>query len=206
MSRLTLALQQELKKEQDSSSSLLELARVFRQQADLMLWQADRLDHMATADVDDDKKTNTSLVNPEEAFFPGPSSGETSSTRWARQNTVALVNESSQLMLEVQTMMDGIEGRLLPWKETTYGNTILPTQRKRSGFQVFVKEHFFTLQQGLPSKQGLAGQVTKEASRLWNSMSRTEKQEYEEKAAPTARGAVKTEDDAPPDELKQETT
>lgn len=88
---------------ENASECLLQLARVFREQSELCLQQAERLDRMAAAQVDDPQGR--------------PASREYLAMRLQRQNVITLVDKSADIMIESQQMLDSIESRLVPFRQ-----------------------------------------------------------------------------------------
>lgn len=86
--------------ENQVSETLLQLARIFREQAALCLFQAQRLDCLAAGEES---------PNVLEAV-----SSEWYSSKLQRQNVESFVNQSADLMLECQEKLDFIESRLVP--------------------------------------------------------------------------------------------
>jgi hypothetical protein len=86
--------------ENQVSETLLQLARIFREQAALCLFQAQRLDCLAAGEEP---------PNVLEAV-----SSESYSSKLQRRNVECFVNQSADLMLECQEKLDFIESRLVP--------------------------------------------------------------------------------------------
>lgn len=89
--------------EKEVGETLLQLARLFREQSALCLQQAERLDRMA---IDQERS--------EEPKFITNVSGESLSTRLSRQNVVSFVGKSADIMIQCQETLDSIESRLVP--------------------------------------------------------------------------------------------
>lgn len=94
--------------ENQVSETLLQLARVFREQAALCLFQAERLDRLALQGEDEE---------PDVADIVGKMSNESSFTRLQRQNVESLVGQSADIMLQCQDTLDSIESSLVPWEQ-----------------------------------------------------------------------------------------
>ena len=89
--------------ENQVSETLLQLARIFREQAALCLFQAERLDCLAAQEEPPN-------------VLEGVSS-ESYSSKLQRQNVESFVSQSADIMLECQEKLDSIESRLVPWKQ-----------------------------------------------------------------------------------------
>ena len=92
--------------EQVVSETLLQLARIFREQSALCLQQAERLDRMAV---------EQEPCGP--PVFIENVSSESLSTRWRLQNVECFVEKSADLMIQCQEKLDAIETALVPWQQ-----------------------------------------------------------------------------------------
>ena len=87
----------------DASECLLQLARVFREQSELCLQQAERLERIAAGSYKDGD-------DPQ-----GAASRENLVMRWQRQSLITFVDKSADIMIQCQQMLDSIESRLVPF-------------------------------------------------------------------------------------------
>lgn len=87
---------------EDASECLLQLAQVFREQSALCLQQAERLDRMAA----EQEEGGPQVL---------PVSAESLLMQLQRQNVIALVDKSADIMIQSQQMLDSIENRLAPF-------------------------------------------------------------------------------------------
>jgi len=92
--------------ETEVGETLLQLARLFREQSALCLQQAERLDRMG---VDHERR--------EEVKYIENASDESFSVRLHRQSVVSFVGKSADMMIQCQETLDSIESKLVPWTQ-----------------------------------------------------------------------------------------
>ena len=88
----------------DVGETLLQLARLFREQSALCLQQATRLDRMAE---ENERSEGSEYIENV--------SDESHTTRLHRQSVVYFTEKSADMMLQCQEKLDSIESRLVPW-------------------------------------------------------------------------------------------
>ena len=147
---------------EDPQNAILHLAKFFRNQSQLMLRQADKLEQMAL-----ERDDNTPEFYPLEDYLQGTA-------------LTTIVAKATTLIQSTQDQLDHIESRLFPWEDAITKRTTTTSKKGwNNAYSMFCKDNYAICSQQVGSR-GTA--VIQELGNVWKGLANEKKEEYKRQA------------------------